>query len=82
MRQFGTLLDEARAPLRFSPEEGPGVFEPQGWHPVEVRSYVKWAARKGRLNLVMRLLALLPESKGRQGSRPWAAVCLLEQRGP
>jgi len=82
MRQFGTLLDEARAPLRFSPEEGPGVFEPQGWHPVEVRSYVKWAARKGRLNPVMRLLALLPESKGRQGSRPWAAVCLLEKRGP
>ncbi|HEY3155533.1 MAG TPA: class I SAM-dependent methyltransferase [Candidatus Eisenbacteria bacterium] len=48
----------------------------------EVRSYMKWAARKGRLNPVMRLLALLPESKGRQGSRPWAAVCLLEKRGP
>ena len=82
VRQFGTLLDEARAPLRFSPEEGPAVFEPQGWHPVEARSYVKWAARKGRLNPVMRLLALLPESKGRQGSRPWAAACLLEKRVP
>jgi len=81
VRQIGALLDAAHAPLRFSPEEGPAVFEPQGWHPVEVLSYVKWAARKGRLNPVMRLLALLPESKGRQGSRPWAAVCLLEKRG-
>jgi hypothetical protein len=41
---------------------------------------LKTAARLKRLSFVMRLLALLPESKGRQGSRPWAGVCLLAKQ--
>ncbi|HMI31424.1 MAG TPA: SAM-dependent methyltransferase [Candidatus Limnocylindrales bacterium] len=77
MRRIGSLLEEARAPLRFSPEEGPDVFLPQGWRPIEVRSFLKWAARKKRVGFGMRLLAMLPASNGRQGSRPWAAACLL-----
>ena len=44
-----------------------------------VNSLLKEAARKKRLSLGLRLMALLPESKGRQGSRPWGAVCLLEK---
>lgn len=76
-RQLGAQLDEASAPLRFGPEEGPEFFKKCGWHPVDVRSILKTAARAKRVSLWMRLLAKLPESTGRQGSRPWSAVCLL-----
>jgi methyltransferase (TIGR00027 family) len=78
-KQIGAHLSQARAPLKFAPEEGPGFFEPFGWHAVEVRSMFKEAARHKRLAAWMRLLALLPESNGRQGSRPWSAVCLMER---
>jgi len=79
MRQIGTLLNEARAPLQFSPEEGPGFFIRYGWRPVAAHSILRWAAKKKRVPLLMRLVALLPESQGRQGSHPWAGVCLLEK---
>ena len=79
MRQIGSLLNEARAPLQFSPEEGPGFFVRYGWRPVAVHSMLKWAAKKKRLPLLLRLAALLPESQGRQGSHPWGGVCLLER---
>jgi methyltransferase (TIGR00027 family) len=75
--QWNKQLGQGGAPLRFGPPEGPGFFEPQGWRPIEVNSMLKTAARLGRLSLWMRLLALLPESKGAQGSRPWGGVCLL-----
>ena len=80
-RDVGAHLSEARAPFRFAPAEGPGFFEPYGWRAVDVRSFFKWAAKKHRLPLWMRLLALLPESNGRQGRSPWAAVCLLAKTG-
>jgi methyltransferase (TIGR00027 family) len=70
-------LSAAGAPLKFGPAEGPGFFEPFGWKPLEVRSILKTAARLGRLSFGLRLAALLPESKGRQGSRPWSGICLL-----
>jgi len=70
-------LSAAGAPLKFGPAEGPGFFEPYGWKPLEVRSILKTAARLGRLSFPMRLAALLPESKGRQGSRPWSGICLM-----
>lgn len=79
-KQIGSHLSEARAPLKFAPEEGPGFFEPFGWRAVEVRSMFKEAARMKRLPMWMRLFTLLPESQGRQGSRPWSAVCLMEKR--
>ncbi len=76
-RSIGSQLDRASAPLRFGPPEGPGFFTAHGWRPVEVLSLIKAAARHGRLTLGLRLVAMLPESRGRQGSRPWSAVCLL-----
>lgn len=76
-RQIGKQLSEASAPLRFGPEEGPDFFKRSGWHPVDVRSMLKTAARARRVSFWMRLLALLPESTGRQGPRPWSAACLL-----
>src|SRR6185312_1517397 len=44
MRQIGSLLNEAHAPLQFSPEEGPGFFTRHGWRPVAVHSIFKSAA--------------------------------------
>jgi methyltransferase (TIGR00027 family) len=70
-------LSAAGAPLKFGPAEGPGFFEPFGWKPLEVRSILKTAARLRRLSFGLRLAALLPESKGRQGSRPWSGICLM-----
>jgi len=82
MRQIGSLLNEARAPLQFGPEEGPGFFVRHGWRPVAVHSILRWAAKQKRVPLLLRLIALLPESQGRQGSRPWGGVCLYEKQAP
>jgi methyltransferase (TIGR00027 family) len=76
-RHIGGPLSQAGAPLKFAPEEGPGFFSKHGWQPLEVQGMLKTAARLKRLSLWMRLLALMPESTGRQGSRPWSGVCLL-----
>jgi len=70
-------LSEAGSPLKFGPEEGPGFFIPSGWKAAEVYSMLKTAARIKRLPFFLRLMSLLPESNGRQGSRPWGAVCRL-----
>jgi methyltransferase (TIGR00027 family) len=72
-----TVLSEAGSPLKFGPEEGPGFFTASGWEPAEVYSMLKTAAKIKRLPWGLRLVALLPESNGRQGSRPWGAVCRL-----
>jgi O-methyltransferase involved in polyketide biosynthesis len=77
-KKMGDKLEAARAPFRFGPVEGPGFFDPYGWAILEVHSFLKTAAALKRVNLWMRFLALLPESSGRQGSRPWSAVCLFE----
>jgi methyltransferase (TIGR00027 family) len=68
-------LSEAGSPLKFGPEEGPDFFTTSGWRPAEVYSMLKTAARLKRLPFFLSLMALLPESNGRQGSRPWGAVC-------
>ena len=78
-QRMGDLVRAAGAPYVFGPPEGPPFFERCGWKPVEVRSMLKTAAKLGRLPLLLRMLALLPESAGAQGSRPWAAVCLLSR---
>ena len=77
-------LDAAGAPLKFGPAEGPGFFEAYGWRPVEVASIIQSAAKLKQLSFGMRLIAMLPQSDGPQGSRPWGGVCLLEreQRPP
>ena len=72
-------MQEAGVPPKFAPSAGPHFFEPWGWRPAAMRSFLKTAARLKRLSFTMRLMALLPESSGAQGSRPWAGVCLLER---
>ena len=76
-RHLQPKLDQAGATLKFGPKEGPLFFVPQGWKPIDVQALLKTAARLNRLSFWMRLLAKLPESTGRQGSRPWGGVCLL-----
>jgi methyltransferase (TIGR00027 family) len=68
-------LGEAGSPLRFGPSEGPDFFTACGWKPVEVGSLLKTAAKLKRLSFAMRLAAMFPESTGKQGSRPWGAMC-------
>lgn len=80
-KNLGGPLSQAGSSLKFGPKEGPAFFSPCGWTPVEVHSMLKTAARLGRLSWGMRLFALLPESKGRQGSRPWGAGCLFARIG-
>ena len=77
MKQLGSTLRAAGAPLRFAPAEGPPFFTRFGWRVAEVRSLLRTAHRKRRLPFWMRLFAYIPESSGSQGTRPWAAVCLL-----
>ena len=76
-KTLGAPLSAAGSPLKFGPEEGPEFFLPYGWKLAEVHSLLKTAARVKRLSFGMRLAALLPQSNGRQGSRPWGAMCLL-----
>lgn len=70
-------LSDAGSPLKFGPPEGPEFFIAAGWKPAEIFSIIKTAAKIRRLPLFMRLIALLPESNGRQGKRPWGAVVRL-----
>jgi len=70
-------LEKAGSPLKFAPAEGPGYFTACGWKPVEIYSILKTAAKIKRLPFPMKLMSWLPESKGRQGARPWSAVCHL-----
>ena len=77
-KKMGDKLKAANAPFKFGPKQGPDYFKPLGWNKLEVHSFLKTAAALKRVNLWMRLLAMLPESKGKQGSRPWSAVCLFE----
>jgi methyltransferase (TIGR00027 family) len=75
-KQLGEHLKTANAPLKFGPPEGPGFFEPFGWKPIEVRSLIKAAARIKRLSFFMKIMAMFPESDGKQGKQPWSAICL------
>jgi O-methyltransferase involved in polyketide biosynthesis len=79
MREIGSELDSAGAPMKFGPEEGVDFFRAHGWQPVEVQSMLKAAAKLGRLPFGLRLVALLPEAP-RPGRRPWSGACVLERR--
>ncbi len=73
-------LERAGAPLKFAPAEGPALFERYGWKIVDVQSLLQTAGRLKRLSFGMRLIALLPDFKGRQPQSPWGGVCLFERR--
>jgi methyltransferase (TIGR00027 family) len=78
-KEIGDALEKARAPLKFGPAEGPAFFARHGWRPAAVRSPLKEAARRKRLPLLLRLFAMLSDSAGPHGNRPWSGICLLEK---
>ena len=75
-KNMDPALSSSGSSFKFGPKEGPEFFVPCGWKPVDVRSPLKTAARFKRLSFGMSLLSLLPQSNGRQGSRPWSGICL------
>jgi methyltransferase (TIGR00027 family) len=75
-KNMDPALSQSGSSFKFGPKEGSEFFVPYGWKPVEVRSPLKTAARLKRLSFGMSLLSLLPQSNGRQGSRPWSGICL------
>jgi methyltransferase (TIGR00027 family) len=77
---MGEQIREGKAEFKFAPEEGPGFFTAHGWDVVDVRSTLKTAARLKRLTLWLRLLSCLPDSQGKQSSRPWSGICLLRNQ--
>jgi methyltransferase (TIGR00027 family) len=77
---MGEQIREGKAEFKFAPDEGPMFFTALGWDVVDVRSTLKTAARLNRLTLWMRLLSCLPDSQGKQGSRPWSGICLLRNQ--
>jgi methyltransferase (TIGR00027 family) len=78
-KTMGQDLRHAGAPFKFAPDEGPAFFERAGWKPLDVRSLLHAAAKLRRLSWGMRLLALLPDSRGRTPNSPWGGVCLFEK---
>ena len=75
-KKMGAPLDQAGAPLRFAPVEGPDFFARGGWKPVEIHSVMHAAAKLNRLSFFLRLIAKISSPKF-QAKRPWSAVCLL-----
>jgi len=75
-KKMGAPLDQAGAPLKFAPQEGPEFFARSGWKPVEIHSVMHTAAKLNRLPFFLRLIAKI-SSPAFQSKRPWSAVCLL-----
>lgn len=78
-KQIGSRLDQAGAPLKFGPEEGPRFFERCGWKPIDARGMLHTAAKLHRLTLLFRLFALFPDTKGEKPKAIWGGVVLLEK---
>jgi methyltransferase (TIGR00027 family) len=79
MKAWAGHLEVAGSPLKFAPAEGLDFFLPAGWKAIEVHSLLKMAARAKRLSFFLRIAALFPDSSGKQGGRPWGAVCMFER---
>ena len=76
--EMGTLLQDAKAPLVFAPEEGEDFFRMFKWKPLESKSKFKTAATLNRLTSELKQYAALPEPAGPKGNFPWSGVCLFE----
>ena len=75
-KKIGAPLDQAGAPLKFAPQEGPDFFARTGWKPMEIHSVMHTAAKLDRLPFFLRVIAKI-SSPAFQARRPWSAVCLL-----
>lgn len=78
-KKMGKAFDEAKAPFKFAPAEGPDFFTRFGWKPVALKSMFHTAGELKRLPLVMSFFYHLQKSDAFQAKRPWAGTCLLEK---
>jgi hypothetical protein len=78
-KKMGKVFDEAAAPFKFAPAEGPEFFAKFGWKPARVRSMFHAAGELKRLPLIMSFFYHLQKSEHFQAKRPWAGACLLER---
>ena len=79
-KKMGRAFDEAAAPFKFAPAEGPEFFSKFGWRPVGVRSMWHTAGELKRLPRLMSFFYHLQKSEAFQANRPWAGACLLERQ--
>jgi len=77
----GAIMAAAGSPFVFAPPEGPAFFERCGWSPADVKSMLKTAHKLKRLPFMLRMFAMMPESAGPPGDRPWSGVVLLRRKG-
>ena len=81
-KKMGKAFDEAAAPFKFAPADGPEFFSKFGWKPAGVRSIWHTAGELKRLPLVMSFFYRLQKSEAFQPKRPWGGACLLERQSP
>jgi len=79
MKKTYSSLDDADASMKFAPEEGPDFFGQFGWEPVEIHSALHSAAKLRRLPFFLRLIAMLPDSKGKKPKQVWGGVVRLRR---
>jgi methyltransferase (TIGR00027 family) len=80
-KRIGKDLEQAEAPLKFAPREGPDFFRQAGWEPVQVESMLHVAAKLKRLGFLFRLFAKFPDTKGRKPDSVWGGVVLYRKNG-
>ncbi len=78
-KKMGKAFDEAAAPFKFAPADGPEFFTKFGWKPAALRSMFHTAGGLKRLPLMMSFFYHLQKSEAFQAKRPWAGACLLER---
>lgn len=76
---WGKEVEDAGAPFRFGPEEGPEFFARYGWRTTATHSTFHAAAKLRRLPLWMRPFAWLPQPRSWKPQRVWSATCLFER---
>jgi methyltransferase (TIGR00027 family) len=78
-KKMGKPLEQAAAPLKFGPEEGPDFFKPYGWRVIEAHSMFHTAGRLKRLPFMFSIFyQLQKKSEAFQAKRPWSGACLFE----
>jgi methyltransferase (TIGR00027 family) len=78
-KTWGKTVQEANAPFRFAPEEGPAYFEKHGWHVVKQDSSLREAANVKRLKFPLTLFAMFPDPKAWKPRRIWGGTLLMER---
>jgi methyltransferase (TIGR00027 family) len=80
IKKMGKAFDEASAPFKFAPADGPEFFSKFGWRPAAVRSIWHTAGALKRLPKMMSFFYYLQKSEAFQPNRPWGGACLFERQ--